>query len=1179
MPKVFSARIGSARRASPVKRPVVSKQKTVDAGAGAEAVTPAALFSFDSPSSSSTFCTASGSCASAAATGYAKSGTKASLAAVGSAALPANAVLNQAVPPANPEFDDRYEKVGLRLAKLARVERWHEPVGHKIEQASRATQQPATEPPAFGMQSHVEKMSEAKDHPAGDPAQEESFLTLLDTALEKISPKSASDMEDLAENPARRNDIQGDVHAGVRQQREVSEKELADAAKRPPPLGLVEAPAQDVPGLPHRGDPVSVNAKDTLPLPKSEDEASFADDKQEAEDAVTESGLSEEELAASNEPMFEKILTERDQVLNACANDAAAYRQDETGFLKHAGDEATAEENKTRSAMRHGSSAVHSLVRSQQEQMARNNEAERFRIASGMQLVYVGAKMIVDVNLASLEPFVERTFTTSFNVLFDVLQQTVHEDMDKWEEKRHKGLWGKALWWKDLARGTAHLKQAKRIYNNARNGFEKSMRIVFHRIAKYVDDTLAACKEAITKGNARLDELVANERDAKLKEFAAATASRIKGDFSGLQQSVDEKKNDLANSLANRYKNSRATVDKWIAADKEKHRGWAKRLWDWAHEIYEIVVNFKNKLLNVLRRGVEIIMSIIRHPIRFLENLVAAVKQGLQQFIAHIGDHLREAAFSWLFGEIPSSQIHMPKDFSPASIFGLAMEVLNFTPEAIRARAAHILGEHSVEVLEGMMTLVEKLFREGPAALWDELQSMLGGVVETIVDGVRDWVLAQVIKRGIEQLALMLTPVGAFIEACIAIYNLIVFFVDHAEQIADMLNGILDSVEDMVEGRIDAAANRVEGAMTRALAFILGFLTSLIGVPSPAAAIQRIINNLRDTVGRAIDWLLEKFKKLAMKAGFAVKSVAGKVARLIFPKETFEVEGATHTIEAVPSGETYPIVVHSDGVDMATLIQEAKDNRIKGATALERAYTAYQKIHIKEVSLKDKKEREAKSAEIEKEGQKKIAAFEDVAELIKQIFPKIPSLAKRQAKTLVTYGQEKTIQVGSAAKKKNVIVGGTMMVAHPLAYDSLGKGSDTETDIPPIMTDTSWPAGRRGLYKRGHLLNQLLGGPGKETRNITPLTSSANGLHNTRVESDIKKLMNASRGEMMHYEVHVNYPASPRQPTGKADSVEGQFSISLSTRWWELEADGKGYEKKAGGKAGGETIPNVSPYP
>jgi hypothetical protein len=1186
MPKVYYIRIRTPRRASPVKRSTFSNQKATEVGAGEAAAAPPALFSFDSVSHAPVFSLGSSHTGSPAAGASAHDGPHPN-AKLGAALADATATdtHNQAVPSALPEFDERFQKVNLRLANLAKVEGWHEPLPKKMAQAVRATKQPPDEPPAEGMRTHVEEMSDASKKQEAEPkaaAHEESFLKLLESSIEKISPKSKSDMEDLEENQTRKDQLRQPIREDVEAQRNASEKELAGAAKHPAPMGRIETETQDVPELPERGAPLQVNAQDALPLPKSEEEVSFDEDKQSADNAIEKTGLTEEELSESNEPSFKQVLTERDKILDACTADTAKFQQDEAEFLKRSGVEAMAEEDKTRAHMRHGSTGKHSAVRDQQSLMARKSEEERERVASGMRLVYVGTKIVVDANLTSLGPMVDKMFISGFNHNFYVLQKNVHDDLEAWEDERHSGLIsGTVLWWRDKAWGTSDLKEAIAIYDNAKDTFDVSMKLLFKRIAKYVDDTLAQCTQAIAFGNRKLDELVEDQRDPQLKKFAAETAGRIKGDFRDLQQSVEEQKKDLADNLAARYKNSRVTVDSWISEDKKKHQGWARDLRDMAKEIYEIVVNFKNKLMNVLKRGVAIIMSIIRHPIRFLENLVTSVKQGIHQFKERIGEHMREAALSWLFGEIPASEIHVPKDFSPASIFGLAMELLGFTREHIRARAARIVGEHNVAVFERVMAFLGKYFREGPAALWEELQSILSGLKETIVDSVRDWVLAQVIKRGIIQLALMFNPVGAFIEACIAIYNLIVFFIDHARQIADMLGGIFDSVEDMVDGKIDAAANRIEAAMTRAVTFILGFLTSLVGVPSPSKAIRGIVSALRDKIDAGLDWLLEKFKTLAMKAGAAVKTTAGKAFHLLFPKETFVADEEKHTIEVDQSRKDYPILIHTEEVRIEDLIEKAKN--VKGGRELKKAYDKYLSLPVEQVKVKDKEDMYEKKNwdKIQEEGKKKIDEFEKVATIIKEVFPKLHLTAAGQTKTHLMYGPEKTIEVksGSAGKKEPVVVGGTMMIAHPLAHDNLSKGSGTQDEVPPIMVHSSWPEARQHKYKRGHILSERLGGSGKDTKNITPLTSSANGLHNSRVESDLKDLME-KKGELIHYEVHVNYPNSPRDPMGKAHDVESFFPISLSTKWWELEADGAGYKAKTNKPKSGETIvPNVPPYP
>ncbi len=61
-------------------------------------------------------------------------------------------------------------------------------------------------------------------------------------------------------------------------------------------------------------------------------------------------------------------------------------------------------------------------------------------------------------------------------------------------------------------------------------------------------------------------------------------------------------------------------------------------------------------------------------------------------------------------------------------------------------------------------------------------------------------------------------------------------------------------------------------------------------------------------------------------------------------------------------------------------------------------------------------------------------------------------------------------------------------------------------------------------YVLGHLLNQELGGPGTQWGNLTPLSRSGNGLHETRVESQVKGKV--AEGKVIRYEVRVVYGRS-----------------------------------------------------
>ena len=125
------------------------------------------------------------------------------------------------------------------------------------------------------------------------------------------------------------------------------------------------------------------------------------------------------------------------------------------------------------------------------------------------------------------------------------------------------------------------------------------------------------------------------------------------------------------------------------------------------------------------------------------------------------------------------------------------------------------------------------------------------------------------------------------------------------------------------------------------------------------------------------------------------------------------------------------------------------------------------------------------------------------------------------------------------------------MVAHPLSPDH-GRGTKPST-APPIWDEVNQRRNYKRLYVLGHLLSEALGGSGAKVENLTPITFSANTLHEKRVESDLKTIVN-EKGRMVHYEVIVNYPGS-RQPVPSSfvppfgHPAEGELATSLTTKW------------------------------
>ncbi|MCE2898308.1 MAG: DNA/RNA non-specific endonuclease [Betaproteobacteria bacterium] len=158
--------------------------------------------------------------------------------------------------------------------------------------------------------------------------------------------------------------------------------------------------------------------------------------------------------------------------------------------------------------------------------------------------------------------------------------------------------------------------------------------------------------------------------------------------------------------------------------------------------------------------------------------------------------------------------------------------------------------------------------------------------------------------------------------------------------------------------------------------------------------------------------------------------------------------------------------------------------------------------------------------------------------------------------------------------------GGTKVVANPLTPKK-NKGSAVSVK-PKIMDNIEKKRNDTRLYVQGHLLNRLLGGPGNDLRNLTPLTYKSNGDHEREAESKVKDLVN-DKGKAVRYEVTVNYPKNP-QPGAPSDE-EGLLATSLSVEWHLLKILSldplKTEDDKAakGDEKGTKLIENVPDWP
>ena len=83
----------------------------------------------------------------------------------------------------------------------------------------------------------------------------------------------------------------------------------------------------------------------------------------------------------------------------------------------------------------------------------------------------------------------------------------------------------------------------------------------------------------------------------------------------------------------------------------------------------------------------------------------------------------------------------------------------------------------------------------------------------------------------------MFNPAGAVIQAIIAVYNTVQFFLERAQQLGALANSIFDSSPPSPPAA-SATPSTVESALGRAVPVVLGFLARLIGLGDIATPVS-----------------------------------------------------------------------------------------------------------------------------------------------------------------------------------------------------------------------------------------------------------------------------------------------------------------------------------------------------
>lgn len=292
-------------------------------------------------------------------------------------------------------------------------------------------------------------------------------------------------------------------------------------------------------------------------------------------------------------------------------------------------------------------------------------------------------------------------------------------------------------------------------------------------------------------------------------------------------------------------------------------------------------MNFPSDLVErIIANAMAAYADIRADPLRFLENMLAAVKRGFTLFFDHIADHLLRGLTDWLFGTLRKAGIQPPTALTLESILDFVLQVLGVTIEQLWTKLGQRIGQdnvaklrRAVNTLTGVWKFIKDVQERGVAAIWEYIESQISNLWEMVLGQIKDWIMEQVINKVIAKLLSMLDPTGimAVVNSFIAFFNAIQSVIEYARELLEIVDKYVSTIAAIARGDVEPGAAKLEEGLGAAVPVAIGFLANQVGLGDLAGRISEIVAGLRALVDQALDWLMDK----CVAAGNAVLAAFG----------------------------------------------------------------------------------------------------------------------------------------------------------------------------------------------------------------------------------------------------------------------------------------------------------------
>ncbi|GAB4201508.1 MAG: hypothetical protein OHK0022_23610 [Roseiflexaceae bacterium] len=833
--------------------------------------------------------------------------------------------------PRSPDADPDFQNVKASITTTATQQKQHAPAEQKANEAAAAAQMPPEERLGQAQNTQAEAINSAataqEQAAQGDSApgfDKAAFVAAVKARIDELTPSDPKEMEDI-EGSGVFTDTKQVVDDQVATGKETAQGDVDDKVEEAPNPGAVPDKPVTALAANDAGAQPQADASAAAPKPQGTDvvETPLLAESQALDQQMADAQVTPEMLQNSNEAPFQEAMTAKTDAQTKVAADLPAYRTQEQGQIATAQTDAQGLGETGVQGMFDTRGQLFGELDSVQGTGKTDDEAKRAEIGRQIDTIYQTTKTDVEQILTDMDTAVDQCFSTGAERAKQSAIDYIKRETDAFKAERYNR---DADWWRVDQHVAGAVTQAwdtltdmppeyYEYYRQGRDQYVAEMEIVLGDVADIVGDHLTRARTRINDGRQQIQDYITG-LPAELQTVAQETADAAQGKFDALEQQVDSKQQELVNSLAERYNTAVQDMDAALAQMQEADKGLLARAKDLVSGVLGTIADLKAMLEGVLARAAGVVMQILANPIQFISNLISGVGQGLNNFLGNIANHLQTGFIEWLTGTMGGLGVQIPQTLDLPGIFSLAMQVLGMTYDNLRQRAVGMFGETVVGALETGFEIFVILTTEGLPGVWQWIQEHLSSLQEMVLDGIKEMLLSEVLEAGIKWLIGILGgPAGAFIKACMAIYDIVMWFVNNGSRLMGLVDAVIDSVAAIASGDLGGAAQAVEDALGRAVPVTIGFLASLLGLGDLATKVRRVVDRVQEPINNAIEYLLGLVRgfvqKVARMLGLGGMESAGGAQSGIGKEVSFAAGDDSHRLWVDKQGSAATLMVAS----------------------------------------------------------------------------------------------------------------------------------------------------------------------------------------------------------------------------------------------------------------------------